>query len=73
MSYTRYTVEDADGSEQSVMFEESEYAEARDYALAIKGEVIGNEYEWTGSEIVDDFTDDPGNDDDDRAEDDDGD
>jgi hypothetical protein len=57
MTYTRYIVEDADGNEAcSTAFEESEYTEARDYASKIGGRVVAHEYEWTDSEVVDDFT-----------------
>lgn len=62
-TYTRYTVEDGDGTDQSVIYEESRYAEARDHALKLRGRVIAQEYAWEDSEVVDDFTPDAGDDD----------
>lgn len=53
--YVRYTVEDGDGADQMVVFEQSEYAQARDLAIEIQGVVIAQEYQWSDSDIVDDF------------------
>lgn len=56
-TYTRYIVEDADGNEAVFSaFEQAEYQSARDLAESIKGRVIAHEYEWSDSELVDDFT-----------------
>lgn len=56
-TYTRYIVEDADGNDAvSTAFEQSEYLEARDLAQRIGGRVIAHEYEWSDSELVDDYT-----------------
>lgn len=54
-TYTRYTVEDAEGCEQTGVWEEAEYREARDLAARIGGMVIAQEYAWEDSELVDDF------------------
>jgi hypothetical protein len=56
VSYTRYTIEDGEGCAQDVVFEESEYVLAKDYARARGLRVIANEYESADSEMVDDFT-----------------
>jgi hypothetical protein len=55
-TYTRYTVEDADGNEVGTIWEQHEYRRARESAMLAKGKVIANEYEWVDSELVDDFT-----------------
>lgn len=51
---TVYTFEDANGSEAG--WTTGDYREARAYAAKHGYKVIANEYEWTDSEVVDDFT-----------------
>jgi hypothetical protein len=63
-TYTRYTVEDAEGADQLAVWEQDEYTDARDLAARIGGKVIAQEYTWSDSELVDDFT---ASDDDDEA------
>lgn len=54
-TYTRYTVEDAEGVEQPGVWEQSKYTKARGLAQRINGMVIAQEYTWEDSELIDDF------------------
>lgn len=55
-TYTRYTVEDADRNDYGYIWEQSEYYEARSYAMKVRGKVIAQAYSWKDSELIDDFT-----------------
>jgi hypothetical protein len=50
----RYTLEDSEGNTQLTEFED--YQEARERAQADRMKVICNEYEFSDSYLVDDFT-----------------
>lgn len=54
--YTRYTVEDSDGNDYGAVWEQSEYADAKTYAMQVHGKVIAQEYTWEDSEVVEDYT-----------------
>ena len=49
-----YTFENADGAEDT--FSTFDFREARSRARKYEMRVISNEYEWTSSEVVCDFT-----------------
>ena len=54
MTVTVYTFEDEDGSEQ--VWTTQNPVEARDYARLNQLKMIANEYEYSDSEVVEDFT-----------------
>lgn len=62
LQVTVYTVEAKEGSAQTPYpeseFHTQDYEEAQAYAQERKLRVIGNEYEWADSELLDDYTED---------------
>lgn len=54
--YIRYTVDDAEGVDSGNVWEQSEIAGAEQYAQRVRGQVIAQEYEWTDSYLVSDYT-----------------
>lgn len=51
---TLYTFEDANGTEDD--YSTLNWADAHEYALTYSRRIIGNEYEWQDSEVIEDHT-----------------
>ena len=51
---TLYTFEDENGTEDS--YSTQDIADAREYAQRYDRALIANEYEWTDSELIEDYT-----------------